>query len=493
MALLASIILVLGLAAIPATSWADDADQQIQAYVEEAEEDYDMLYFEEAVETIQEGLSFAESQGIRNEDVATLYILLGLIRHADGDDSLALDAFVQAIEISPGIEIDPFYRTPATEELMEQAAERAEPPTDDPSPDIDDPPPEDEVDPLSHTPIRRADAHESLTVVAEIPADLPVFRVHLHHRRFGEEEFTEEEMQPTDATGFAFTLDASQVRSSQLEYFLTAIDRSGEVVAESGRRTNPHRLSVIGDTGTEDPDDDPDDPDAPPIDDPDDPTDPDATGFYGVFALGTDIGFLPGGTAPTANPDRSVSPGLVPAFAHTFLNLGWRISENNAVGLYFRTQFSPAQDFDAFDDDHFNQDASFFHHEEECFGFGLPGDCLLGLRYQRVVSAGVPEFFSTVGFGIGRVRNWLELKQTTTIDDPDPACEGREILHDPAIGNHCKLRDTVRTGWTHFGVGGGMHFPLSGKLDLVTDSYLMILVPDTSVNLDINVGLRLRL
>ena len=490
--LVATFVLAFAVAMAPASSWANDVTQQLRGYVEEAEEEYDMLYFEEAVEIIEEGISLAEREGVRGKEVAELYILLGLIHHADGDDDLAEDAFVQAIENSPDIEIDPFYRTPATEELMEQASARAVPPSDDPSPDIDDPPPEDEVDPLSHTPIPRADADEPLVFVAEIPADLPVFRVHVHHRRFGEDDFTQEEMEPTDATGFAYTLDASEVHTSQLEYFMTAIDRSGEVVAESGRRTNPHRVSVLGDR-RDGPEDEPDDSDRDVADELDEPSDPDATGFYAVLALGTDIGFLPGGTPPTANRDRSVSPGIAPAFAHSFLNLGWRISEHNALGLYFRTQFSPAQDFSAFPDDYFDQNASFWRHEEECFGLGLPGDCLLGLRYQRVVSTGVPEFFSSVGFGVGRVRNWLQLKQATTAENPDPACQGREVLHDESIGSYCQLRDTVRTGWTHLGVGGGMHIPVSGKLDLVADSYLMILVPDTSVNLDINFGLRLRL
>lgn len=493
----------------PTTAWASSAEDRLGELLEEAEEGYDMLYFEDAEEAIREGIQLADREDIRSQAVAELYVLLALIRHADGEDTLAEDAFVQAIETYPDIEVDPFYRTPATEELMERAGERADPPPfdepgvdppdDDPSPDIDDPPPEDEVDPLTHSPIPRADAGESLVFRAEIPADLPIFRVHIHHRRFGEDDFVQDEMDPTDATGFSYTLDANQVHTSQIEYFITAIDRSGDVVAESGRRTNPHRISVIGDA---DRTDTPPDGDVP-VDPDDDPRPPDATGFFGALAFGTDLGFLPGGTPPTANQDRSVSPGIAPAFAHSLIDLGWRLTENNNVGMYFRWQFAPAQDFSSpVIEDNLDHDASFVRHQDECFGFGLPGDCLLGLKYERIVSTDVPEFYSSVGLGVGRVRNWLKLKQTTAPEDseesPDPAClfedgSRRETHFDDDIGHYCELRDTVRTGWFHFGVGGGMYIPITDMMDLVTDTYLMVHVPDTSVNLDINIGMRFRL
>ena len=479
----------------PAIAFASDAEERLEFILADAEDGYDMLEFEEATTLIEEGIDLADRQGIRNETVAQLYILLGLIRHADGDDSLAEDAFVQAIETDSDVEVHPFYRTPATDELMASAARRAQPSAqDDPSPDTTDPPPEDEVDPLTHSPIRRADAGEDLMFIADMPADLPVFRVHLHHRRFGESDFTEEEMAPTDATGFAYTLDGRQVRTSQLEYFITAVDRSGELVAESGRRTNPHRVSVLGDGERRDDSDDDDD-----RVDLDTPSQDRNTGFFAGLSFGTDIGFLPGGTPPTANVDRNVSPGVAPAFAHSLLDLGWRFTENNLAGIYFRWQFVPGQAFDALPEGRIDESAAFYRHEKECFGLGLPGDCLLGLKYQRIISSDVPQLYSSLGLGVGRIRNWLQLKQPTAPEgDSEPVdarCRlpdgsAREILFDDRIGYYCTLRDTVRTGWFHFGVGGGMLIPLFGPVELMTDAYLMVLVPDTSVNLDINVGMR---
>ena len=488
--LVAALVLGLCLAMAPQVAFAG-ANAEVAQLLEQAEEDYDMLMFDEAKEAIEEGLAIVDRENLRTEEAASLYMLLGIIRHADGDDSLAEDAFVRAVETYEDIEINPFYRTPALEEILERAQARAEPPPIEPTDSvIGEEPPEDEVEPLRHSPMRRADAGEELMFVADIPADLPVFRVFLSHRRYGETEFEQTEMNPTDATGFAYTLDGSMVRTSQLEYFITAVGRSGDVLAESGRRTNPHRISVIGDTGeriaaTEPGDDD--DLDLEPREPRDD------FGFFASLSGGTDVGFLPGGTAPTANADRTVSPGLAPAFAHTNLNLGWRITEHNNIGLYFRWQFSPPQDFSALPEDRF-EDGGFWESQQECFGMGLPGDCLLGLKYERVISTGTPQFFSSVGFGIGRIRNWLRLKQATD-EEPEVGtiCHGREIMHDPQAGPYCQIRDTVRTGWVHFGVGGGMFVPIIDNLDFVADTYLMVLVPDTSINLDINLGLRFTL
>ena len=499
--------LILGLAT-PAMA---DTEAQLQEKIEAAEEEYDMLFFEDAVRIIQQGLAIAEEEGLENDTVAELHLLLGLIRHADGDEDLAVDAMVDALMIAPDIEIDSFYRTSAVDEMMEQAQQRADERRQrqaeeeaqrleeearqqaeaqedtDPTPDIDDPPPEEDVDPLTHDPLRRADAGEPLMVNAEMPADLPVFRVHLHHRRYGEDDFQRTEMEPTDAVGFAIELPADQVYTTQIEYFITAIDRAGEVIAESGRRTNPHRISVIGDHS---PPDEPDDADEAPDDTDYLADDPSLRGPYATLALGTDIGFLPGGTSPTANPDHSVSPGLAPAFMHSLLEFGWRFTENNYAGLYFRWQIQPSQDFNSLPEDSIDLDASFYRHQDECFGTGLMGDCLVGARYQRTITSGAVDFYSSVGLGVGRVRNWIKLTQLDR--EGDDACDGRETMEDPQLGSYCELRDTVRTGWAHFGVGGGMAIPAFSNVDLLVDSYLMILVPDTSVNLDLNLGARVR-
>lgn len=492
---LVALSFALSFSLLAAPAFAQNAQSRLESSLEEAKDDYDMLMFDEAEETLQSAIRLAEGEGIRNNTLAQLFIMLGIVRHASGKAGRAEDAFVSALETYPDVELDPLYRTPALADLMERARQRARPPQPEPEPEPAVALPDDLED-MVHEPIRRARGGESLHVQAQVPEDLPVFRVYLHFRRFGEDEFQREEMLPTDAINFSVTLDSHQIYSSQLEYYISGVNRAGDSIAEAGRRTNPFRITLLGDTSRADAPRRAEGPDSTP-DDPDQPRPPregdSSTGFYGFAALGSDVGFLFGNTAPTANAHRTVTPGLAPAFAHAFIDLGWRLSELNNIGLYFRWQFSPPQDFSSLPDDRFDGNAPFWQHEEECFGLGLPGDCLLGLRYQRVVSTGFPQFYSSVGFGVGRIRNWLRLKEATSDANPNPICTGRDIFTDPGVGNYCYIRDTVRTGWAHIGVGGGVYFPVHELFDIVADSYLMVVIPDTSINLDLNVGLRFRL
>lgn len=486
---------LLGVLLVLATplAFAQGTQAQLETYLEEAKDDYDMLMFDEATETLRSGIRLAEREGIRNRTVAELHVFLGIVLHAAEQTGEAEQSFIKAVETFPEVELDPLYRTPALEDLMTRARRQARPPEPEPEPVVEAEP--ELLEDLVHEPVRRGRGGEPILIEARVPENIPVFRVYLYYRHFGDEEFQRREMLPRDSVTFAATLESEDVHSTQIEYYISGESRAGESITEAGRRNFPFRIAILGDTQRAERPGQATGP-GEPIDDPRPRRERDgdrATGFYGTLIFGTDFGFLPGTTAPTANSHRSVTPGLAPAFAHTAIDLGWRISELNNIGLYFRWQFSPPQDFGNLPPERFDANAPFWQHEQECFGMGLPGDCILGLRYQRIVSTGFPEIYSSVGLGVGRVRNWLRLKEATSPTNPNPICANRDIFTDPGVGDYCYIRDTVRTGWAHLGIGGGMYFPVHDMLDIVADSYLMILVPDTSVNLDLNIGLRFRL
>lgn len=474
----------------------DSADSQVSALLDQAMEDYDMLMIEEAEEALEQAVVLAARNNLRTPAVARAYVMLGIVRFAaTRDETLTEEAFVAALETDPNSVLFPVYETPELSQIFERARQRAKPPAppvEESTPDPDEPRAEDS--PLQHRPIPRANAGQAILFEANVSESVPVFRVFLNHRRFGEDEFTRSEMMPSSNTRFAFSLDASHVRTSQIDYYIEAVDRTGDPLASSGRESNPHRITVLGSGDVVEAPDKRDVADiTPPDDDLDlEPEDKQGRGFYATLLGGTDVGFLTSGTAPTAQIDREVTPGFVAAFAHTKLDLGWRLTERNSVGMYWRWQFSPPQDFDSLVEGSIDRDAPFWQHEEECFGLGLPGDCMLGIKYQRDISTGAPRFYSSVGLGIGRVRNWLRLKHSASLNDG--VCDNREIFQDQQSGvPFCYIRDTVRTGWAHFGFGGGFYVPLSGNLDFVTDTYVMVLFPDTSINVDVNLGFRFRI
>lgn len=493
MATMPALIVVL----TPALAQAQDSTSRLEGMLDQAVEDYDVLMLEEAEAQLEQAVRLARQENIKGPVVGRIFIMLGIVRYANTrDEGLTEEAFIRAVESHPQVGIDPVYATPTLTQILERARSKARPP-EPPKPDA--PPVVVAESDLEHTPIRRANAGHSILFEVHVAENLPVFRTFIYHRRFGETDFSKTEMMPTSATRFSFSLEGRFVRTSQVDYYIEAVDRGGKVLATSGRGTSPHTITILGssDVADRDPIDvsGPDDT-LPPIRVDDVPRE--GIGLYLALAIGSDVGFLPGGTAPTANPHRQVSPGIAPAFAHSMLDIGYMITPAAHLGLYWRWQFSPEQAFEFLPEESFAGTSGFWDSKEECFGLGLAGDCLLGLKYRWVFAQGVPQFYSSVGGGVGRVRNWLRLKQATTDANPDPACLNADgtrkpSFTDPVYGEYCYLRDTVRTGWAHFGVGGGMNYPLTSFMDFSVDTYLMFLVPDTSINFDLNLGLRFRL
>lgn len=110
----------------------------------------------------------------------------------------------------------------------------------------------------------------------------------------------------------------------------------------------------------------------------------------------------------------------------------------------------------------------------------IQGDCLSGLKFRFFPSPQTRIFFVSTGLGVGRVRHWLRLK----VFAPSPACEGRPNYQEEFTGTYCYVRDTVRNRWAHNGAGAGGAFALVGSLSFVVDTYVMLILADTSLTLD---------
>ena len=491
----------LAVTALPGVAWAQEA--QLNKALAEAVDDYDLAMLDEAEAKLLDAIKLASSQSYRGPALAKLHIMLGIVIFArDRDAAAAERQIISALEIDPGAAIPDVYQTPELDKLYKSAKGKAKAPAAPVDPPKAEPPKD-----FKHERLTKAPANKELLVEAFVPADMPVFKMVVYHKRFGEDAYKATEMAPTDAVRFAGAIPASDVRTSQIAYYIEALDRGGKVLARIADDRNPVEILVLGSGDLQDPGpngiQDPKDPK-----DPKDPGAPSSPVVFLSLGLGSDIGFLPGGT-PTANPgpDREVSPGIAPAFGHAMLDLGWIINESMRLGIYFRWQFSPYQDFNAPEFPDVSKGGSFPSTRDECLGLGLPGDCLLGLKYRYFFEEDPKRvrLYSSVGLGVGRMRNWLELRDTQYIDTGktrlNPNCVGKEIFIDPGQDPnttaddkpYCYIRDTVRTGWLHFGVGAGVNVPISEVVEFAADSYLMFHTLDqTSINLDVTLGFNFR-
>jgi hypothetical protein len=470
-------------ALLPAPVVAQD-DPKLRKALSGASEDYDMLMLDDAEAKLNEAIAHASKNSLSGPNVAKLYILLGIVIFArDRDEAKTEASFISAIEQDKNAKLDPVYETPDVVKIFERARKKAKPPTD--KPPVDKPPvdkPPTDVKGFEHKPMLKAPAGKPLVVEVLVARDMPVFNVTIHHRRFGEADFAKTDLKPTDATRFAGEIPADQVRTSQIEYYIEATDRGGQVLATFSSARSPHMVLLTGS------DELPDGPDKPPdITEPNDAK-PSGKNVYVSLGGGSAVGLLTGGQ-PTANPQANVDPGLAAAFGHAALDLGWIINESMRLGLFFRWQFSPTQNFDVLPPE--ASEGGFPSGNGECMGLGLPGDCILGLKYRYFFTDGPgTRFYSSVGAGVGRVRHWLQVPVTYEEQGIiNPACNGKEILVSPAGVRYCNVRDTVRTGWGHFGVGAGTAVPIGDHVEFYADGYLMFLALDqTSITLDATLG-----
>lgn len=476
----------------PSFAVAQDNSAKYEAKLASAIDDYDALMIEEAKSTLENAASEAEQEGASGLAVAKIYVMLGIVQFAEThDQNDAKSAFISALAHDYSVDLPAVYTSPKLSEALEEARKVVAPPEK----PVEKPVASAQGGNTSqavgfrHDVVRTARAGQPAEIKISVSSDLPVYNVYVYHRRFGQTEFERLDMKAQGATHFVAEIPGAKVSTSQIEYYIEAFNRGDESIGHAGSQTSPLSMTVLGSSGGTDvvpPTDD----DQTPIELPEAPHD---QNVYVMLTGGSGLGFLFGGD-PTAHPAREVSPGIAPAFGHAMLDAGYMINRNAYIGLYFRWQFSPSQDFSTIPEVS-KEASSFFDTREECLGLGLPGDCLIGVKYRYFFSDfSLVRMYSSIGAGVGRVRQWLRLKEPYYKADgtsPSPQCSGKDRLQGD-VADYCYVRDTVRPGWAHIGFGTGVMMPLHEHVDLVADTYLILLLPETGINLDLSLGVNLR-
>ncbi len=467
----------------PQAAYAQDETRLAKALAD-ATEDYDLLMLDEAEQKLREAIAYAEKQQLRGPQVGKLHVMLAIVIYARDRDPRATEAIlVKAVEADPQAQIEGVYETPDLTKLMNDARKKAKPaPSQPPKPGA--------VSEFRHAPITRATGNQPLTVEAFVPQDMPVFRMFVYHRRYGEEGFKSAELDidRADPSRFVAVIPADQVRTRLIEYYIVGQDRAGRALARFADEANPATILVSGASGAgEVAGPGPSDPGEPAVN-----TEEEKNVYFSLGG-GTGVGLLTGGT-PTTFPNSEVKVGFAPTIGHGMFGLGWIIDADMRLGLYFRLQPVPVQSFEGLP-----ASATERTLGDECLGLGLGSDCLIGLKYQYFITEGVDDvrFYTSVGLGVGRVRNWLRIKEYAYeaqlgpggVQVPTANCQNKEIYIESNGDEYCYVRDTVRTGWGHFALGGGLTAPLAKSVEFYADATLMILTLDmTSVNVDATIG-----
>jgi hypothetical protein len=424
------------------------ADQRIESLLEQAFDAYDMLQLQAAQARLQEAIDFANQSGRRSRAVADCYVMLGVVRYAiSGNDSDALDPFVQALLIDDGVEVHPYYATPTLEELLAQArnvvprggtpatpppAQTTPPPAQPPTP-----PAQSQAPVINHQPIRDSMANAPIRLAATVPISVPVSRVAVNFRAVGSPNYFAVDMvaQP-DGVSFLGEIPASATRgATQIDYYLTVQDRAGNVLGAAGGPQQPFSIVLLGgyEASTRGPA-------APYVGLPglDEPTDREVAHFS--LSLGSGVGLAT--SEPNVYADEvRINPGLALTPIHIGAEASWSPTDSFHLVPFLRTQLVIRTT-------------------------GIDPLFLGGIkaRYFLVNDREGLRLYAQGGLGYGDVSHLVYLAEKDTYD-------------------------TTNEGPYHIGGGGGLVYMFTRNVGLQIDLYAMTLFDRFSFQLDGQLGL----
>lgn len=488
---------------VPTTA-AQTTDAQLRALLKKGQNQYDELQLAKAEQTLSNAVSRIKQKGLSSSVAAEVYVMLGVVRYArTRDKARAREVFKRAVRIDRSVEIDRMYSTPVLSDLMEEAREAVPDKPRASDSNKQDSEPTGPV--LRHTPVRKANVGRKLTFEVDVSDQRTVERVFLYYRRFDEQAFSKEKFEKTNGSTYEVTLPASEVQSSQIDYYVEAEGRSGDRVGGTGTRSSPIEINVWGKKQSrqkadkseqqqqskaigkdrETQEDKPEQNTAKTVETSASPP-PESLGYVALTG-GAGGAFLLEGPA-TANPDRKISPGVAPSLGHVSLEAGWQATPSVSVGLYFRWQMLPTQNFNLVPVES-RAPKSGYNTRQECLGLGLSGDCLAGAKTRwAFYRANSVQLYMSGSLGLGRVRNWIRLQEP-----PESSrCDGKQIFQSSSGQRFCYLRDTVRSGWFHGSAGIGLDWPVTESFAITTEMQLRLLAPDTAFHLDADAGARFR-
>jgi hypothetical protein len=407
-------------------AWGQGRDE-LQGSLAQAMRSYDELEFSEAERRLEDAIKLAERLGLDQDPVvADLHIFLGVVRFTVSGEEATERAFRAGLTINPDANISPDYKTPDLDVILERV--RASIPrgvgTPDPTPVVGRE--------IEHTPIQTANAGQPIIFEATVPPTVPLYRMQLNYRRYGDREYSILDMQPVNPTTFRVILPGDEVYTSNLDYFIEVLDRTGGILVATGGPLSPLNVIVFGGDkfkgggkkNKKDPDPDPT---------------PSGDRQYVFLQVSGGGGFGLATGTPDVMKQLEINPGIAPAPFHVIGELGFMLTQSLHLSGFYRAQIV---------------------EPENLFGAKLKWWFDSDSDWMA---------YTGVGGGYGRVRHTVDLR---------PAAE---------------FVDTTREGPFHGGVGFGFGYKIGANVMFVIDFYTLILFPDISAHLDGNLGFRFSL
>lgn len=241
-------VIALGLSA--GAAWAGPKED-IQKKTKEAMENYDLMDYAASKKTLESALVQAKKAKLDKDPItARVYLSLGIAAFADGDQDGAKAAFSAAVAIDPKIQIEPAYRSPELNKLLETVkggGGSGEGPVE-PGNDCAG------VKGLQHSIIDTAPGGRALAIEVTVGADVGSAKLGVFYRPEGATDFVEGKLTKQGECKYTGEIPSSAMKGSLVHYYVAALNENGKAVASRGSSGSPNIIeltaAVAGGGGT---------------------------------------------------------------------------------------------------------------------------------------------------------------------------------------------------------------------------------------------------
>ena len=436
------------------------AQERIRLLNSQAMEQYDVLEFDAAKELLEKAFSEADKYDLtRDSSMARTHLNMGVVYGAGFNDRLnAVKHFTEALKLDSALAMDPMRATPTLEEMFTSAKENV-------------PPPRKEDLTLNHTPVDDVPAGKIITLKATLGEDLQVSEVVVVFWIRSAPRRNRIPMTEVEPLVYQGKIPAAAVQGKSIYYFIEARNELGKRVQGHGSKGSPNIISVQGGAAGV----------KPPTGGggEKEPASEDKTVSVYVM-VGTGFGVVHGGESENTHPvaktldgkgnaktveykPMEIKSGGALAPFHVAAELAYHLNDKWHIGALLRLQFV-------------NSISSKPANTQELMSSRVS---VLGLlRARRFFLEGPLKLYVAFGAGGGQIRHRIELGNYD-LDENTGA--------DPTKQENDRV-DARVAQYVAFNVGGGLKYMFHPNIGVALDLSGLILVPEFSAHLDINLG-----
>ena len=228
------------------SAWAGPKED-VERKRKEAMENYDLMDYAAAKKTLEGAIAAAKKAKLDKDPVtARLYLSLGIAAFADGDADGAKAAFSAAVAIDAKIQIDPAYKSPELNKLLDSVKAgssgggAAEPVASDECTGVKG---------MQHTIIDTAPAGRAQPIEVLVGSDVTSSKIGVFYRVEGTTEFVEAKLSKQGECKYTGEIPGSAMKGGLIHYYVAALNENGKAVASRGSSGSPNIIELTAGGG----------------------------------------------------------------------------------------------------------------------------------------------------------------------------------------------------------------------------------------------------